>query len=196
MERPADWPYPDFDPVASGDERATLAHFLGLQRRYLAAKCEGLDAEQLARRSAEPSDLSLLGLLRHMAEVERNWFRNVMAGGDVDRYYGSDDDPDGDIHGADADPAQVDEAWRTFWQEVEFAERFVADAPDLEITGIERWRGPLSLRWVLVHMIEEYAQHNGHADLLRERIAGSVTTDPVADTDPISDTDMPDDTDG
>lgn len=179
MERPDDWPYPDFDPVATADERETLSHFLGLQRRYLAAKCEGLDPEQLARRSAEPSDLSLLGLVRHMTEVERNWFRNVMAGGEVERYYGSDDDPDGDIHGAVADPQQIDAAWRTFWQEVEFAERFVGDAPDLEITGFERWRGPLSLRWVLVHMIEEYAQHNGHADLLRERIDGQVTTDPM-----------------
>lgn len=179
MERPDDWPYPDFDPVATGDERAALTHFLGLQRRYLAGKCDGLDAEQLARRSAEPSALSLLGLLRHMAEVERNWFRNVMAGGSVPRYYGTADDPDADIHDAAADPHQVDEAWRTFWQEVEFAERFVADAVDLDMTGVERWRGPLSLRWVLIHMIEEYAQHNGHADLLRERIDGQVTADPM-----------------
>lgn len=177
MERPDDWPYPDFDPVATAGERATLTHFLGLQRRYLAGKCEGLDAEQLARRSAAPSELSLLGLLRHMAEVERSWFRNVMGGDTVARYYGTDADPDGDFHDAAADPHQVDRAWRVFWQEVEFAERFVAKAPDLEITGVERWRGPLSLRWVLIHMIEEYAQHNGHADLLRERIDGQVTTD-------------------
>jgi uncharacterized damage-inducible protein DinB len=168
MERPDDWPYPDFDPAATADERTTLTHFLGLQRRYLARKCEGLDAEQLARRAAVPSELSLLGLLRHMAEVERNWFRNVMGGGTVRRYYGTDADPDGDFHAATADPYQVDE-------------RFVAEAPDLEVTGLERWRGPLSLRWVLVHMIEEYAQHNGHADLLRERIDGQVTTDPLDD---------------
>ena len=183
MERPDDWPYPDFDPVATADERSALTHFLGLQRRYLAGKCDGLDAEQLARRSVEPSELSLLGLLRHMAEVERNWFRNVMAGGAVARYYGSDDHTDGDFHDAAPDPHQVDAAWRTFWQEIEFAERFVAEAPHLEITGVERWRGAMSLRWVLIHMIEEYAQHNGHADLLRQRIDGQVTTDPMDDID-------------
>jgi Protein of unknown function (DUF664) len=183
MDAPADWPYPDFDPAATADERAVLTHFLSSQRTYLENKCAGLDVEQMARRSAEPSEMSLLGLIRHMAEVERNWFRNVMDGGQVSRYYGTDDDPDGDFHAAAADPEQVVQAWAMWHREVEFAERFVAGAPNLDVTGVEKWRGPLSLRWVLTHMIEEYAQHNGHADLLRERIDGTVTTDPIDGVD-------------
>lgn len=179
MDRPDDWPYPDFDPVATAGERDTLTHFLAHHRRYLAAKCDGLDVEQMARRSAEPSAMSLLGLIRHMAEVERNWFRNVMAGGSVDRYFGTDADPDADFHAAAPGASHVQAAWSTWNREVKFAEQFVANAPNLDITGVEAWRGPLSLRWVLIHMIEEYAQHNGHADLLRERIDGRVTTDPM-----------------
>lgn len=179
MERPDDWPYPDFDPVATAGERATLSRFLSNQRRYLAAKCDGLDVEQMARRSAEPSAMSLLGLIRHMAEVECNWFRNVMAGGSMERYYGTDADPDADFHAAAAGASQVQAAWSTWNREVKFAEQFVANAPNLDVTGVDPWRGPLSLRWVMIHMIEEYAQHNGHADLLRERIDGRVTTDPM-----------------
>jgi uncharacterized damage-inducible protein DinB len=181
--RPDDWPYPDFDPAATADERTVLTHFLKQHRDYLERKCSGLDVEQMARRSAEPSDMSLLGLIRHMAEVERGWFRNVMAGGQVDRHYGTAENPDGDFHDAAADPAQVAEAWATWHREVAFAERFVANATGLDVTGIEKWRGPMSLRWVLNHMIEEYAQHNGHADLLRERIDGAVTTDPMDGVD-------------
>lgn len=183
MDAPPDWPYPDFDRAATADERTVLTHFLKQHRDYLENKCAGLDVEQMARRSVEPSDMSLLGLIRHMAEVERGWFRNVMAGGQVDRHYGTAENPDGDFHDAAADPAQVAEAWAAWHREVAFSERFVANAPDLEITGIEKWRGPMSLRWVLNHMIEEYAQHNGHADLLRERIDGTVTTDPMDGVD-------------
>jgi hypothetical protein len=131
----------------------------------------------MATRSVDPSEMSLIGLVRHLAGVEVFWFRNVMAGDPAPRPFAGDDDAE--FAGASADPASVDEAWAVWRREVEFAEAFVAAAPSLDITGFERWRGPLSLRWVLVHMIEEYAQHNGHADLLRERIDGQVTGDPM-----------------
>ena len=102
-----------------------------------------------------------------------------MAGGDVPCPFSDADDPDADFHGATADPASVDEAWAVWRREVAFSDAFIATATDLEVTGIEKWRGPMSLRWVLIHMIEEYAQHVGHADLLRERIDGHVTADPL-----------------
>ena len=179
MTVPDDWPHPDFDPAATADERTALTHFLAGQRAAFERTCEGLDAEQMARRSVEPSTMSLLGLVRHLAGVESGWFRNVMDGQDVPRPFADPGDPDADFHAAAADQAMVDEAWTVWRTEVAFADEFVAAAPDLEVTGLERWRGPMSLRWVLIHMIEEYAQHVGHADLLRERIDGRVTTDPM-----------------
>jgi uncharacterized damage-inducible protein DinB len=167
-------PDPRPEPPTRGDEWATLAGFLRWQRATLELKCSGLDATQLARRAVEPSTLSLLGLVRHMAEVERSWFRRVMSGLDAPPYFYSDDAPDDDFDGAVADPDVVAQAWQVWREEVAFAERFVAEAPDLDVTGNEHRRGPVSLRWVLVHMVEEYARHNGHADLLRQRIDGAV----------------------
>jgi len=120
------------------------------------------------------STLSLLGLVRHMAEVERGWFRRVMAGQDAPPRFYSDADPDGDFDGAAPEPELVAEAWEVWRSEVAFAERFVAEAPDLDVTGNDPWRGAVSLRWVLMHMVEEYARHNGHADLLRQGIDGAV----------------------
>jgi uncharacterized damage-inducible protein DinB len=177
VDRPDDWPYPDFDPAATADERTTLLRFLNGQRRAFEQACDGLDAEQMARRSVAPSELSLLGLVRHLAGVEHGWFRTVMGGDDASRPFADPNDADADIHDAVADESMVAEAWSEWRRQVADAEAFVAAAPDLEITGIERWRGPMSLRWVLIHMIEEYAQHNGHADLLRERIDGAVRSD-------------------
>jgi uncharacterized damage-inducible protein DinB len=165
---------PRTDPPNQGDERATLTGFLRWQRETLELKCAGLDATDLARRSVAPSTLSLLGLVRHMAEVERFWFRRVMAGQDAPPHFYSDADPDGDFDGSAPEPAIVAEAWAAWRAEVSFAEQFVATAPNLDITGNEQYRGAMSLRWVLVHMVEEYARHNGHADLLRERIDGAV----------------------
>jgi uncharacterized damage-inducible protein DinB len=153
---------------------ATLLGFLRFQRETLELKCRGLGAEQLARRAVEPSSLSLLGLVRHMADVELGWFRRTMAGQPVKKRFSSEHEPDGDFDGARPDPAVVQEAWDVWRAEVAFADRFVAEAASLDVTGNDRWRGPVSLRWVLVHMIEEYARHNGHADLLRERIDGAV----------------------
>jgi uncharacterized damage-inducible protein DinB len=156
-----------------GDERATLVEFLRCQRLTLQLKCEGLDAAQLARRAVEPSTMSLLGLLRHMAEVERGWFRRRFAGQDVPKRYQSEGEPDGDFDGAVADQAVVDEAWAAWREEVAFAEQFTRDS-DLGFVGHDGAGTPISLRELLVHMIEEYARHNGHADLLRERIDGRV----------------------
>jgi len=175
--------HPDDDPREEGEdlpgERATLVRYLRDQRLTLEMKCSGLDAAAMACRSVEPSNLSLLGLVRHLAGVEQYWFRQVMAGQEGPRLYRPDTDPDGDFDGAVPDPAVVAEAWERWRAEVAFAERLVAEAPDLDITGDYDYGEPyepgsISLREVLVHMIEEYARHNGHADFLRERIDGRV----------------------
>ena len=155
-----------------GDERATYVEYLRCQRLTLELKCAGLDAEQLARRSVEPSSLSLLGLVRHMAEVERAWFRRVMAGEDAPRRYSPPGEFDHDFDGAVADPACVDEAWAAWRDEVAFAENYLNEHDDMGATAVMGNGDRVSFREVLVHMVEEYARHNGHADLLRERIDG------------------------
>ncbi|MEV0409735.1 DinB family protein [Streptomyces sp. NPDC050448] len=168
--------HPDEDTRTDGGfqgERAILAGYLRDQRLTLELKCAGLDAEAMARRSVEPSNLSLLGLVRHLAGVEQYWFRHVMAGEDVRRHYRSAEDPTADFTEAVADPVVVADAWATWRAEVAFADQLVADAADLGVTGDSDGQ-PMELREVLVHMIEEYARHNGHADLLRERIDGRV----------------------
>ena len=163
-----------------GDERTTLVECLRSVRLTLEMKCSGLDAEALARRSVEPSTMSLLGLIRHLAEMERGTFRAMMAGQDAPRLFCSDTNRDGDFDGAVPDPQVVAEAWDAWRAEVDFAERFVAEAPSLDITGNDPLNqhgsggGPMSLREVLVEMIHEYARHLGHADLLRERIDGRI----------------------
>lgn len=172
------------DPRENGptlaDERTTLVEALRCQRLTLEMKCAGLDAEDMARRSVEPSTMSLLGLVRHLAEIERGTFRVMMSGQDVPRLFCSETDRDGDFDGAVADPQVVAAAWDAWRAEVDFATRFVAEAPSLDITGDDPLNqhgsggGPLSLRAVLVGMIEEYARHMGHVDLLRERIDGRI----------------------
>ena len=163
-----------------GDERTTLVESLRCQRLTLEMKCAGLDAEAMARRSVEPSTMSLLGLVRHLAEAERATFRQLMAGQDVPRLFCSETDRDGDFDGAVPDPAVVAQAWDAWREEVDFATRFVAEAPSLDITANDPLNehgsggGALSLREVLVGTIEEYARHMGHADLLRERIDGRI----------------------
>jgi Protein of unknown function (DUF664) len=124
--------------------------------------------------------MSLLGLVRHLAEMERATFRVLMAGQDAPRLFCSETDRDGDFDGAVADPGVVAEAWEAWRAEVEFATSFVAGAPDLDITGDDPLNqhgsggGAMSLREALVGMIGEYARHMGHADLLRERIDGRL----------------------
>ena len=161
------------------DERTTLVEFLRCVRLTLEMKCAGLDAEGMALRSVPPSTMSLLGLIRHLAEMERLSFRVVMAGQHVPRLYCSETDRDGDFDGAVADAQVVAQAWEAWRAEVAFAERFVDEAPSFDVvasdrTGIGPGDGPISLREVVVEMIHEYARHLGHADLLRERIDGRI----------------------
>jgi hypothetical protein len=171
---------PREDRQRLGDERGTLVESLRCQRLTLELKCSGLDAEAMARRSVEPSTMSLLGLVRHLAEMERGAFRVLMAGQDAPRLFCSPTDRDGDFDGAVPDPQVVAEAWDAWRAEVDFATRFVAEAPSLDITSNDPLNqhgsggGSISLREVLVGTIEEYARHMGHADLLRERIDGRI----------------------
>ena len=172
------WMDPDDDPRDIGvevvDERGNLIEYLRAYRLTLRLKCAGLDPEQMAARSVPPSTMSLLGLVRHMADVERSWFRRVMAGEKAPRRFSSEDDREGAWNGAVGDPAVVAEAWAALDEEVAFAERFVAETPDLSTLGRQSDGKMIQLREVLVHMIEEYARHCGHADLIRERIDGRV----------------------
>lgn len=150
-----------------------LAAWLAWHRATLLTKCEGLDADQLRARPVSTSLMSLHGLVRHMAEVERNWFRRCIAGEDAPPiYYDDATNPEGDFEIPAGTSFDDDVAvWRA---EVARADE-IADAHGLDDTGIRARTGELhSLRWVLVHMIEEYARHNGHADLLRELLDGSV----------------------
>jgi uncharacterized damage-inducible protein DinB len=170
------WVDPADDPREEGgewlDERTTLAAFLRVYRLTLQMKCADLDPVQLASRSVPPSTMSLLGLLRHMADVERYWFGQVMAGEQVPRSDRAGEDRDDVWNGAVADPAVVAEAWAAWREEVGAAESYLAEAEDLAAQGQRPGGETIPLRAVLVHMIEEYARHCGHADLLRERIDG------------------------
>lgn len=160
------------DPPLVADERAMLDAWLDFHRGTLLWKCDGVSPEDLVRRSAEPSTMSLLGLVRHMAEVERGWFRKCLAGEPVEWLYVREGADDADFDDVEAEQAAQDFA--TFRAEVE-ACRKVASRYALDDCGTTHGKA-FSLRWIYVHMIEEYARHNGHADLLRERIDG-VTGD-------------------
>jgi uncharacterized damage-inducible protein DinB len=177
-EHPGLWVAPEDDNrdtgVESNDERSTLLDYLRAYRMTLEMKCADLDANQLALRSVPPSTMSLLGLIRHMAEVERSWFRRVMAGEDAPKLYCTEANLDGDWDDARGDPAVVTDAWDSWRNEVAFAIQFVEEAATLDVTGTMKNGLSISLRDVLVHMIEEYARHCGHADLLRECVDGRV----------------------
>ena len=154
-------------------ERETLTGFLDHYRETLALKCEGLDPAQLALRSAPPSTLSLLGLIRHMGEVEQGWFRGF-AGEPIAYRYVTDDEPDGEFDLVRGDDAGVRDAFDYWRGEVAHAREVVAAANLDDVREREHTGRPVSLRWILVHLIEEYARHCGHADLLRERIDGAT----------------------
>ena len=160
------------DPPLVAQEREMLDAWLDYHRATLAVKCEGLTDDQLRARAVPPSSLSLLGLVRHMGEVERSWFRRVLGGEQAPPRYYSDENPDGDFD--DVAGAGVAEAFGYWRDECAHARERVAAAPSLDVTGTGRSGDGYSLRWIMVHMIEEYARHNGHADLLRERIDGAV----------------------
>jgi uncharacterized damage-inducible protein DinB len=169
---------PDQDPrseAPSVGEKATLIDFLTGCRQTLELKCLGLGAEQMARQSVPPSNMSLLGLIRHMADVERYWFRQVLSGEDAPRRYRTAEDRDADFNGAIADPHLVDDAWNAWREEVAYAEQCVEGFNDLGATvRLPDEEEDIAVREVVIHMIEEYARHCGHADLLRERIDGRV----------------------
>ncbi|MDQ7910904.1 DinB family protein [Phytohabitans sp. ZYX-F-186] len=152
-------------------ERAMLEGWLDYHRDTLLFKCQGLTVDQLRRRSAEPSSLSLLGLVRHMADVERGWFRRRVGGeAGLPPIYRSKGNPDGEFDDVDSADAEADFA--TFLAEVELAKAAAGGHALDETFRHERTGAEISVRWVYVHMIEEYARHNGHADLIRERIDG------------------------
>jgi len=158
------------DPPHAADERDMYQGWLDFHRGTLVWKCTGLTDEQLKTAAIGPSTLTLLGLLRHMTEVERAWFRARAAALTLPDLYCTDRDEDGDFDGVAH--AVVDLDFATFTAECLAADGAVA-ALSLDHTFAGR-KGPISLRWVYVHMIEEYARHNGHADLLRECIDGST----------------------
>ncbi|MGY3199842.1 DinB family protein [Streptomyces sp. TE5632] len=161
------------EPATTADERTMLEDWLDYHRQTLAHKCEGLTDEQLRTASVPPSDLSLMGLVRHMAEVERGWYRKVLAADDPGPIYYSEADPDGDFHPTEADTWQ--EAYATWQAEIDIARRNAADVSlDDLAKGRHRSGEQFNLRWIHTHMIEEYARHNGHADLIRERLDGAT----------------------
>ena len=160
-------------PPLRGDERETLRAFLDYHRATLAMKCDGLSDEQLRERSSPPSTLSLLGLVRHMAEVERTWFRRVMNAEQVGMVWSEEEN---DFQRAyDATGSTRAEAFSAWVAEVEISRRVEREAASLDVTAHQaRWGEDVSLRLVMVHMIQEYARHNGHADFLREAVDGTV----------------------
>ncbi|GGW29618.1 MULTISPECIES: DinB family protein [Streptomyces] len=156
-------------PLMTGDERAMLDSWLDFHRATLKLKCADLDDTQVRQASAEPSSLTLLGLVQHLAEVERNWFQRVFAGLDVPPVF---EEPTGYVLDAGRGLGEA----LTVWQREVARGRELTAGRSLEETG-RIVDGPVagarvSLRWVLIHLIEEYARHNGHADILRERIDG------------------------
>jgi uncharacterized damage-inducible protein DinB len=158
------------EPPQEADERATLAGFLDWQRATLAWKCDGLTDAQLRERGVPPSGISLLGLVRHLTRVERSWFR-VVLGGEDEAAVGLGDPGGRDAAWDDVDAADAAEAFADWRAACAESRAVVAAAPSFDVVGShhdERF----SLRWIMAHMIEEYARHNGHADLLRERIDG------------------------
>ncbi|GII81847.1 hypothetical protein Sru01_68290 [Sphaerisporangium rufum] len=160
-------------PPPMAGEREMLRSWLDWHRETLAVKCAGLTDDELRLRAVPPSTMSLLGLVRHLADVERGWFRRRLAGEDAGRLYYGDDDPDGDFDNVDT--ASVAEALATWRREIEHARAAEATCPDLDVLAkVDREGVHFSLRWILCHMIEEYARHNGHADLLRQRIDGAT----------------------
>jgi hypothetical protein len=161
---------PRIEPDKIAGERRALEQWLDFQRSTFLTKCAGLSAEQLKQRAVPPSNLSLLGLARHLADGERGWLRQCAAREDVPDMYYRRDAPQADFDDVDGADAETDmDAYR---HEVEAARVAVADMALDDVMPFP-WGGPdRDLRWIYLHLIEEYARHNGHADLLRERIDG------------------------
>jgi uncharacterized damage-inducible protein DinB len=167
------WVDPEEDPrnrdgVSPDGELPTLQHYLRDYRQTLQMKCQGLDPEQLARRSVPPSTMSFLGLLRHLAEVERDWRNWILPGDPEPKLHGTGD---ADFEGAAAEQALVDDAFADLAREQAVTDAVLAEHPDL---GERVGKDGIAVRELWVHRIEEYARHCGHADLLRECIDGRI----------------------
>ena len=159
-------------PPKTGSERDTLRAFLDYHRATLGMKCDGLTDEELRQQSMPPSTLSLLSLVRHMAEVERAWFRRVFDDNNAPMVWSTEIDFQAAY---DASQSTRHEAFSAWEAEVENSRRIEREAASLDDAGYQpRWRENVSLRMVLVHVLLEYGRHNGHADLLREGVDGSV----------------------
>ena len=163
---------PRIGPPVTAGERETLRAFLDYHRATLAMKCHGLSDDDLRRQSSPPSTLSLLGLVRHMAEVERTWFRRVIGSEDIGFVWSEQGDYQVAYDARDSTRSEAFAAWQA---EVEHSRRIEASAPSLDVLGHQaRWDTDVSLRLVMIHVLLEYARHNGHADFLREAIDGIV----------------------
>jgi uncharacterized damage-inducible protein DinB len=161
------------DPPQVADERATMSAYLDYHRATLEWKCSGLTDDQLRERTVPPSSLSLLGLVRHLTDVERGWFGESFGRRQLPPLYSSEpDNIDGDFD--DLDFPAVDQVFATYREVCEESRRIVADASSLNALGVRGNGSDVTLRWIMLHMLEEYARHNGHADLLRERIDGAT----------------------
>ena len=171
------WLPPEEDPRPSSDpvgEKATYIEYLGFHRQTLQLKCDGLSPEQLARRSVPPSTMSLLGLVRHLAFVEHHWFVRVAQGSDEQPLFLKAQDWDADFNDAVGTPECVEEAFAALRAQIARAEAWLdgIDEADFDRVLTKPKGGTIRVRGLLVHMLEEYARHNGHADLLRECIDG------------------------
>lgn len=166
------WTAPEvelIDEPLLGAERPMLEAWLDRHRATFLGNCAGLSGDRLATASTPPSNLTLLGLIRHLADVERVWFRIRLAGEDVKARYRTPDNPDGAFE--DLDPARAEAEYADLVAEMAKSRAAVATR-DLDDTFVHERVGEISVRWLYIHLIEEYAQHNGHADLIRERIDG------------------------
>jgi uncharacterized damage-inducible protein DinB len=155
----------------TGEERMMLSVWLDYQRATLLWKCERLSGGDLARKGIPTSNLSLLGLMRHMTLVEWHWFERVFSGDPSPQPFSTDADPDSDFN--DLQPERAGEDLERFLHQCDVSRAIVVAADSLDQEAAEA-KDAVSLRWIMVHMIEEYARHNGHADLLRELIDGEV----------------------
>jgi uncharacterized damage-inducible protein DinB len=159
-------------PPHFGSEREMLRAFLDYHRATLAMKCDGLGDEELRRRSMPPSTLSLLGLVRHMAEVERAWFRRVFEDNDAPMVWSDEIDFQAAYDASESTRAEAFGAWEA---EVRNSRRIEREAASLDVAGRQpRWGEDVSLRMVMLHVLLEYGRHNGHADFLREGVDGTV----------------------
>jgi len=159
-------------PPSFGSEREMLRTFLDYQRATLAMKCDGLGDDELRQQSMPPSTLSLLGLVRHMAELERAWFRRVFQDSDAPMVWSDTIDFQAAYDASASSRAEAFAAWDA---EIENSRRIERAADSLDLAGYQpRWEEEVSLRMVMVHVLLEYGRHNGHADFLREGIDGTV----------------------